>query len=267
MKLRNKVAIVTGGGTGIGKAITRALADEGAAVTIAARNLTRLEENAAELIAGGKKVKVIKTDISDEKQVKRMVEQTVKEFGHLDILVNNAAIATFNNADVVDMNYDSWFRSLDVNLTGTMYCCKYALKYMVPRKKGNIINISSVAGLSGVPKEIPYATTKWGLIGFTETLAIEAGKHNIRVNCISPGPTRTDEFEGWIKQSAKDAGISDKAMLKKITDFNSIKKIAEPSEIAACAVFLASDDSSAVTGHNLIANCGFHIVHPNMIEQ
>jgi NAD(P)-dependent dehydrogenase (short-subunit alcohol dehydrogenase family) len=266
MKLQNKVAIITGGGTGIGKAISQALADEGAVVVIAARNLARLEETAAKLKAKGKKVKAIQTDISDEKQVKRMIDQTIKEFGKLDILVNNAAIATFNNAEVVDMNYDSWFSSIDVNLTGTMYCCKYALKYMVPHKKGNIINISSVAGLSGVPKEIPYATTKWGIIGFTETLAIEAGKHNIRVNCISPGPTRTDEFDGWVKNSAKDAGISYKQMMDKVVAFNSIKKIAEPSEIAACAVFLASDDSSAVTGHNLVANCGFHIIHPNMIE-
>ena len=266
MKLRNKVAIVTGGGTGIGKAITRALADEGASVMIAARNLARLEETAAELTAKGKKVKAIQTDISDEKQVKRMVEQTIKEFGKLDILVNNAAIGTYNNADVADMKLDQWFSLLDVNLTGTMYCARHALKHMIPRKQGNIINISSVAGLSGVPKESPYAVTKWGVIGFTETLAIEAGKYNIRVNCISPGPTRTDEFDDWVKTSAKDAGISYKEMMKKLTDFNSIKKIAEPSEIAACAVFLASDDSSAVTGHNLIANCGFHIVHPNMIE-
>jgi len=266
MKLRNKVAIITGGGTGIGKAISHAFADEGAALVIAARNFARLEKTAAEIAAKGKKVKALQTDISDESQVKRLMEQTLAEFGRIDILVNNAAMGTFNNADVVDMALDDWFSSLAINLTGTMLCSKYALKYMVPRKSGNIINISSVAGLSGVPKESPYSVTKWGVIGFTETLAIEAGKHNIRVNCLSPGPTRTDEFDGWVKQSAKDAGISYAAMMKKITDFNSIKKVAEPAEIAACAVFLASDDSSCVTGHNLIANCGFHIVHPNMIE-
>ena len=107
MKLHNKVAIVTGGGTGIGKAISNAFADEGATVVIAARNLARLKEAAAEIAAKGKKVKAIQTDISDEAQVKRMIEQTVKEFGRVDILVNNAAIGTFNNADVVDMTLDS----------------------------------------------------------------------------------------------------------------------------------------------------------------
>ena len=136
---------------------------------------------------------------------------------------------------------------------------------MIPRKKG-ILLISAVLPVIRSSERKSVSVTKWGVIGFTETLAIEAGKHNIRVNCISPGPTRTEEFDDWVRHSAKVAGISYKAMMKKLTDFNSIKKIAEPSEIAACAVFLASDDSSAVTGHNLIANCGFHIVHPNMIE-
>ncbi|MBN1367047.1 MAG: 3-oxoacyl-ACP reductase FabG [Dehalococcoidales bacterium] len=266
MKLHNKVAIITGGGTGIGKAISLAFADEGASLVIAARNTDRLEKTAAEIKAKGKKCLAIQTDISDEKQVEQMVEKAVKEFGKLDILVNNAAIGTYNNADVADMKLDQWVISLDVNLTGTMYCARHALKYMRPRKQGNIINIASVAGLSGVPKESPYSVSKWGVIGFTETLAVEAGIDNIRVNCISPGPTRTDEFDDWVKTSAKDAGISYDEMMKNLTDFNSIKKIAEPSEIAACAVFLASDDASAITGHNLIANCGFHIVHPNMIQ-
>ena len=266
MKLSDKVAIVTGGGTGIGKAISLAFANEGAAVVVAARNFDRLEETAAEISTQGRKAKALQTDISDEEQVKHMVDHTIKEFGRIDILVNNAAMGTFNNADVVDMALKDWFSSLAINLTGTMYCSKYALRHMVPRKSGNIINISSVAGLSGVPKESPYSTTKWGIIGFTETLAIEAGNHNIRVNCISPGPTRTQEFDDWVRNSAKNAGISYEAMMSKITDNNSLKKIAEPSEIGSCAVFLASDDSSAVTGHNLIVNCGFYIIHPNMIH-
>ena len=137
---------------------------------------------------------------------------------------------------------------------------------MISRKSGNIINISSVAGISGVPKESPYAASKWGVIGFTETLAIEVGRFGIRVNCISPGATRTQEFEDWVKVSAADAGISYEEMMSKITDNNALKRIAEPSEIATCVVFLASDDSSAMTGHNLVVSCGFHLIHPNMIH-
>ena len=137
---------------------------------------------------------------------------------------------------------------------------------MIPRKSGGIINISSVAGISGVPKESPYVASKWGVIGFTEALAIEAGKFGIRVNCISPGATRTQEFENWVRVSAADAGISYEGMMSKIAYNNALNKIAEPSEIAAWVVFLASDDSSAMTGHNLVASCGFHLIYPNMIH-
>ena len=266
MKLKSKVAIVTGGGTGIGKAIGLALADEGAVVVIAARNLPRLEQAVKDIASRGGKAKAIQADISDHEQVKQMVAQTVKDFGQVDILVNNAARGTFNNAEVVDMNLKEWHDSLAINLTGMMFCAREALKYMVPRKIGNIVNISSVAGISGVPKESPYAASKWGVIGLTETLAIEAGRSGIRVNCISPGATRTQEFEDWVKVSASDAGISYEEMMGRITDNNAVKKIAEPSEIAACVVFLASNDSSAITGHNLVASCGFHLVHPNMIH-
>jgi len=266
VKLKDKVAIITGGGTGIGKAISLALVNEGAAVVVAARTLPRLEEVVKDIKSRGSKAKAIQTDISDQEQVKRMVAQTIDEFGQIDILVNNAARGTFNNANAVDMNLDEWHDSLAINLTGAMFCAREVLKYMIPRRSGNIINISSVAGLSGVPKESPYAVSKWGLIGFTETLAIEAGKFGIRVNCISPGATRTQEFEDWVKVSAKNAGISYEKVMSKLVDNNALKRIAEPSEIAACVVFLASDDSSAITGHNLIASCGFHITHPNMIS-
>jgi NAD(P)-dependent dehydrogenase (short-subunit alcohol dehydrogenase family) len=266
MRLKDRVAIVTGGGTGIGKAISLALSNEGAALVIAARNLSRLEQTAKDIESRGGKVRAIQTDISDHEQVKRMVAQTIKDFGQIDILVNNAARGTFNDADVVDMNLKEWHDSLAINLTGMMLCSKEALKQMIPRGTGNIINISSVAGMSGVPRESPYAATKWGVIGLTETLAIEAGKFGIRVNCISPGATRTQEFDDWVKVSAADAGTSYEEMMSKVTENNALKRIAEPSEIAACVVFLASDDSSAMTGHNLVASCGFHLIHPNMIH-
>jgi len=266
MKLKDKVAIITGGGTGIGKAISFAFAREGAMVALAARTLPRLEEVAKAIKAKGGRAIAIQTDISDHEQVKRMVAQTISEFGQIDILVNNAARGTFNNADVADMNLGEWHDSLAANLTGPMLCCREVLKHMVPRQSGNIVNVSSVAGISGVPKESPYAATKWGLIGLTETLAIEYGRYNIRVNCISPGATRTQEFEDWVRGSAKDAGLSYEQVMAKLSENNALKRIAETEEIANCIVFLASDDSSAVTGHNLVASCGFHITHPNEIS-
>lgn len=266
MKLKDRVAIITGGGTGIGRAISFAFAREGARLALAARNLPRLEETAKAIRAEGGRAIAIQTDITDHEQIKKMVARTVDEFKQVDILVNNAARGTFNNTDVPDMNLDEWYDSLAANLSGAMLCCREVLKFMIPRKSGNIINVSSVAGLSGVPKETPYAASKWGVIGLTESLAIEAGKHNIRVNCISPGATRTQEFEDWVKTSAKSFGISYEQVMDKLTENNALGRIAETEEIANCVVFLASDDSSAMTGHNLVASCGFHITHPNMIK-
>lgn len=266
MKLKDKVAIITGGATGIGKGISFAFAREGAKLALVARNLPRLEETAKAIRAKGGKAIAVQADLTDHEQIKKMVARVIDEYDHIDILVNNAAQGTYNNADVADMALDEWYLSMNTNLTAPMLCAKEVLKYMVPRRSGNIVNISSVAGLSGVPKESPYAATKWGLIGFTETLAIEVGPHNIRVNCISPGATRTSEFEDWINASAKSFGIPPEAIMKKLTENNSLKRIAEPAEIANCIVFLASDDSSAMTGHNLVASCGFHITHPNMIS-
>ena len=266
MKLKDKVAIITGGGTGIGKAISFAFAREGAKVAVAARTLPRLEETAKAIKAKGDRALAIQTDISDHEQIKRMVARTIDEFGQIDILVNNAAAMTHTNADVLNMDLDEWYKTMKINLTGAMLCCREVLKHMVPRQSGNIVNVSSVAGISGVTKESPYAASKWGLIGFTESLAIETGKHNIRVNCISPGATRTQEFEDWVKVSAKDAGLSYEQVMAKLSDNNALKRIAETEEIANCIVFLASDDASAVTGHNLVASCGFHITHPNEIS-
>ena len=124
MKLKDKVAIVTGGGTGIGKAISLALANEGATVVLVARNLSRLEEAAKDIKSKGGKAKAIQADISDHEQVKRMIAQTVKDLGQIDILVNNAARGTFNNADVVDMDPKEWHDCLAANLTGIMYCSR-----------------------------------------------------------------------------------------------------------------------------------------------
>jgi NAD(P)-dependent dehydrogenase (short-subunit alcohol dehydrogenase family) len=256
MKLKDRVAIVTGGGTGIGKAISLAFADEGAAVVVA-----------NQIIGQGGRARAIQTDISDYEQIKRMVAQTVEEFGKLDILINNAAAYSYNNADVPDMDLSVWYNTMEVNVTGTMLCAREAMKVMIPRQSGVIVNVSSVAGISGHPTESPYCVSKWAIIGFTEVLAIEAGKHNIRVNTISPGATRTAEFEEMIGALARRRGMDEEEMWKKLNVSNLLNRIAEPEEIARAVVFLASDDSSAMTGHNMIVSCGFHLIHPQELHR
>jgi NAD(P)-dependent dehydrogenase (short-subunit alcohol dehydrogenase family) len=148
-----------------------------------------------------------------------------------------------------------------------MLCAREALKAMIPRRSGVIVNVGSVAGISGHPTESHYCVSKWAIIGFTEVLAIEAGQHNIRVNTISPGATRTKGFERFIGALARRHGLPEEEMWKKVKAANSLNRIAEPEEIARAVVFLASDDSSAITGHNLVVSCGFHLLHPQELHK
>jgi len=260
MRLKDKVAIITGGGSGIGLGITQAFAAEGAIAVIAARHASRLNEVADAINASGGKARSIPTDITDENQVREMVVRTLAEYGRVDILVNNAGIAG-PTAKVVDMELGKWNEVLAVNLTGTMLCSREVLKDMMPRKSGNIINISSVGGQSGFPMRSPYCVSKMGVIAFTETMAIEAGEHNIRVNCISPAAVRGDRILNAASAKATALEVDREEILARLIKDFSLKRLIEPSEVAAAAVFLASDESSAITGQTLAVNCGLHISH------
>ncbi len=260
MKLKDRVAIVTGGGTGIGQAIAIALGSEGANVILAARTLSRLEETAADIIAKTGRAKSIQMDISDELQVQRMVSKTIEEYGRIDILVNNSS-ANARASSIVGVKLQDWNEILAASLTGTMICSREVLKHMISRKTGSIVNISSVAGISGTPNANAYSIAKWGVIGLTEMLAIEVGKYNIRVNCVSPGATKTEAFEKVARSRAQILGIPTSEWLSRLYKHNSLGRIADPREIAAAVVFLASDDASAITGENLVVSCGFHMLH------
>jgi NAD(P)-dependent dehydrogenase (short-subunit alcohol dehydrogenase family) len=262
MRLKDKVAIITGGGGGIGKAIATTFAAEGAKVVIAARTFSKLTAVAEEIKSHGGKAKAIQTDITNEEQVKQMVAQTLAEYGQIDILVNNSANAAVVRNNVVDMTLDDWNKELTITLTGTMLCSREVLKTMILHKSGSIINISSIAGLFGHPGRSAYCVSKWGIIGLTMTLAIEVGAENIRVNCISPAATKTERFEDIQKAKAKTLGIAFENLMSEIQSHYSLNRITDPSEVARTALFLASDDSSAITGQNLVVSCGFHPMFP-----
>jgi NAD(P)-dependent dehydrogenase (short-subunit alcohol dehydrogenase family) len=189
-----------------------------------------------------------------------MAENTLKEYGRIDILVNNSGIAG-PTASVADMELDKWNEVLAVNLTGAMLCSREVLKPMMARQSGNIINIGSEGGRSGFPMRSPYCVSKIGIIGLTETLAIEAGGYNIRVNCVSPAAVRGERIINSSKAKARALGIGYEEVLSRLTRDFSLKRVIEPSEVAAAAVFLASDEASAITGHTLVVNCGLHISH------
>jgi NAD(P)-dependent dehydrogenase (short-subunit alcohol dehydrogenase family) len=264
MRLKEKVAIITGGGKGIGRAISSAFASEGASVVMAARTRSRLEEAAEEIRAQGGTARAIQTDITDEKQIERMVAETIQAYGRIDILVNNSGIAG-PTARVVDLDLDEWNEVLAIDLTGAMLCAKHVLKHMIPQKSGVIINIVSEGGRSGdgrsgYPMRSPYCCSKAGLIALTETLSVEVGEYNIRVNAISPAAVRGERIINVVKGRSEATGLPFEEVMGKLVENYSLKRPAEESEIAAAAVFLASDESSAITGQTLVTHCGQHII-------
>jgi NAD(P)-dependent dehydrogenase (short-subunit alcohol dehydrogenase family) len=262
-RLKDKVAIITGGGYGIGKAIAKAFVQEGATVVIAATTLLKLQETAKELQAMGGRAMTIQTDIRDEHQIKRMVDETLRAFGKIDVLVNNSGIGG-PTCNVVDMKLEEWNNILAIDLTGSMLCAREVLKYMIPRKSGVIINLGAEGGRSGdgrsgYPMRAAYCCSKMGVIGLTETLAQEVGEYNIRVNCISAAAVKGDRFIRVIEGRAKAMGISfEEALSREMANY-SLKRPSEDYELANCAVFLATDESSAITGQTIVNHCGQHI--------
>ena len=255
MRLDNKVAIVTGGGIGIGRSIALAFAKEGAAVVVAAPPISELESVVNEIKGKGGRATAIQTDITDEEQVKRMVAQTLDEYGQIDILVNNAGIAG-PTANVVDVTLDDWNKTLAVNLKGTMLCCREVLKSMIARKSGNIINIASAAAIAGYALRSPYCASKWGVVGLTLTLATEVGIYNIRVNSISPGPVQGPRMDDAFKAKAEAMGVTYQEIYNSTAANMALRRLVTSEEIAATAVFLASDESSGITGESINVNAG-----------
>lgn len=262
-RLKDKVAIVTGGGKGIGKAIAKAFISEGAKVVIAATTLSKLEEAVKEFEAMGGQAKAIQTDVSDEKQIIRMVSETIKTFGQIDILVNNSGIAG-PTCKLVDLTLEDWNKVLTIDLTGYMLCAREVVKHMITRKTGNIINIAAEGGRtgdgrSGHPMRMPYCCAKMGVIGLTETLAQEVGRDNIRVNTISAAAVRGERWLRVVAAKCQSLGMTvDEYITKSMTNY-SLGRPVEEYELGNVAVFLASDESSAITGQTIVSHCGQHL--------
>jgi len=262
-RLKDRVAIITGGGSGIGKAIARAFAREGAKVALAARTVENLTKTVEELKSMGGEAFAIPTDITQEEHVVGMVAKVIDVYGKIDILVNNSGIGG-PVCNVVDMKLDEWNYSFAVDLTGSMLCAREALKHMIPRKSGNIINIGAEGGRSGdgrsgYPTRAAYCCAKMGVYGLTETLAQEVGEYGIRVNCVSAAAVRGERFMWVMSTRAKTAGTSVEDTIAREMANYSLKRPTEEYELANTCVFLASDESSAITGQTIIANCGQHI--------
>jgi NAD(P)-dependent dehydrogenase (short-subunit alcohol dehydrogenase family) len=259
MKLKDKVTIITGGGYGIGRAIALRFAAEGARVCLAARTKDKLDGTARSIESAGGRVLVIPADISREENVEAMIAQVVDHFGVLDILVNNAA-AEGPTLPIHEMDGKDWRQVVDVNLNGLFYCTKHALRRMIPQKSGNIINIGSIAGVYAYPMRTPYNATKWAIAGVTQTIAAEVGPHNIRCNCLSPGPTEGERSARVIRKRAEATGKTFDEMKKWYEDQIPIRRFVKAEEVASAAVFLASDDSSGITAQHFCVSGGIEVL-------
>ncbi|MFQ5683397.1 MAG: SDR family NAD(P)-dependent oxidoreductase [Candidatus Binatia bacterium] len=246
MSLTGKVALVTGGGTGIGKAISETLAKNGARVAIASRSPAHLETTVEESKAWGHPVLAIRMDLRKKEEVQRAVATIFKSLGSIHILVNNAGISGLNRID--DENDGRWTDILETNLTGTYLVTREVLKIMGDRSGGRIVNISSVLGKFGVPGYTAYCTTKHGVIGFTKALALEVAARGITVNAICPGWVDTDMARLGIDESAACEGITAEAFKRRAIENVPIKRFLEAEEVAHLVLYIASPKAGGITG-------------------
>jgi 3-hydroxybutyrate dehydrogenase len=251
-----KAGIVTGGGSGIGRAIALALAQQGVAVCVADVDETGGKEVAAAITSGGGRAVFVRTDVSSSDAVQALVRQTVKRLGGLDILVNNAGLQHI--APVVEFPEAQWERLIGIMLTGTFLCTKYALPVMVQQRWGRVINIASAHGLIGSPFKSAYTAAKHGIVGFTKAVAWEVAGQGVTVNAVCPGYVRTRLVEGQIVDQAKVHGIPASEVVDKIMlQPQAIKRLLEPNEVAAMVLYLCTDAAAGITGAALPIDAGW----------
>jgi len=254
MSLSGRGAVITGGGRGIGKAVARYLAEEGAAIVVSARTTKEIDAVAAELKADGHEAHAITCDVSDEASVQAMAAAAMERLGTVDVLVNNAGIALSN--PVKRLPLEEWNRIMAVNVTGTFLCTRAFLPGMLERSWGRIVNVASVAGLRGSKYISAYCASKHAQIGFTRALAAEVAQNGITVNAICPGYVDTPMTEFSISRIAETSGVTPKQARQHILDMSPQKRLIRPEEIAAIAVVLCGKDGEGTSGQAIAIDGG-----------
>jgi len=244
MRLEGKVAIITGGTFGIGESTALLFAKEGAKVVIAARNAEKGESVVSQIKEQGGDAIFVKTDVANEQDVQNLVKETVDTFGKLDVLFANAGVGA--GGDIHETTMEDWNRLISIDLTGVFLCSKFAIPAMIKNGGGSIINCASILGHVGHPSVSAYAAAKGGVVNMTRSAAVTYASKGIRVNAVCPGYIDTPMTSGLSEE-----------MKKYLITKHPIGRLGTPEEIATAVLFLASDDSSFVTGANLLVDGGY----------
>lgn len=246
MKLKNKTAIVTGAGRGIGRAIALELAQQGANVVVSDINLKDIQAVCAEIIETGGTAIAVKCDVSKKSDIDTMMKRTIQTYKKLDILINNAGVVIMK--PFLQMTEKDWDFILDINLKGVFLCTSAATKKMMKQGSGKIVSIASIAGKVGFDNTSAYCASKAAIINLTRELALELSPHNINVNAIAPGVIETPMTAGMLQDKKSKAGL-----MAGIP----IGRVGQPEDIAKAAAYLVSEDASFVTGHTLVVDGGW----------
>ena len=252
MRLKDRVSIVTGGGSGIGRATALRLAGEGASVLVADINGDGAAQTVASIEEAGGRAAAVVADVSDEAAAARMVRRAVELWGRVDVLINNAA--SFHHRRVEEATRVDWEKVLGVNVMGTSFCSKHAVEVMKTHGGGAIVNVASINGLVAMPAWVTYNASKAAVIEMSRTMAMDLAPFNIRVNCVCPGMTDTPALQRVIDEF----GIStEQAIETYVAPRCLIKRFGKPEEVAAAIAFLASDEASYMTGSTVVVDGGF----------
>ncbi|MFQ5862230.1 MAG: SDR family NAD(P)-dependent oxidoreductase [Candidatus Brocadiales bacterium] len=250
MRLRDKVALVTGGGTGIGRATALVFAREGARVAVTGRRKGPLEETVFAIRSSGGKAILVEGDVSVARDTAEMVNKTTKNFSGIDILVNNAGV-NYKSGGTIETEEDGWDIVMDINVKGIYQVSRSAVPEL-EKTRGNIVNIASIFGLIGYPKAIAYCASKGAVVNLTRSMALDLADKNIRVNCVCPGVVDTPMAREWIEKHGDYETV-----VKNILADYPIARIGRPEDIAHACLYLASDEASWVTGAILPVDGGF----------
>ena len=260
--LRGKVAVVTGGGKGIGAAISSVLAFDGADVVVCGRDVDALEEHVERLLSAlpDRDVAPIRCDVTDADDVERLVRATVERFGGIDILVNAAGVTGPIETPAQEVDPDAFRAVLEVNVVGTFLPCRAAIPHLIARGPGGrIVNIAGTSGLRGYRNRVAYASSKWALRGLTRTLALELGPHDVTVNTICPNVMHGDRMDTIVREKARRTGRTEQEVYDDFAGQTALGRFVDDTDVAHALRYLVSEGARNVTGHDIPVDAGWDV--------